>query len=281
MPNHSSLLETILGPEGRFTLRERLRNAALFSTLAAACLLTATDILQGLGARFYLSSFTICLLSGLMFTIGRRGGGGRWLVWCLFAMLTSAMVLFWYLMGGFLGATTLVAIAIVTAIPALLEGRERHVALGGMFLIITTIFFIEYNHPALISGYPDEQSHQRDIYFTLILMGSAMSLLMALVVYSYQRQRERTEVLNGALQTANAELEERNRELVHAFEEIVVLRGIIPICSHCKKVRNDDGFYEAVEHYIHRHSEADFSHTVCPDCMQEHYPEVNDPHGHA
>jgi len=62
-------------------------------------------------------------------------------------------------------------------------------------------------------------------------------------------------------------------ELETALAEVKVLRGIIPICSFCKKIRNDDGYYEAVEAYISRHSEADFSHTFCPDCFAEHYPE--------
>jgi hypothetical protein len=63
------------------------------------------------------------------------------------------------------------------------------------------------------------------------------------------------------------------KELEAALAEVKVLRGIIPICSFCKKVRNDDGYYEAVEAYIGRHSEADFSHTFCPECFEEHYPE--------
>jgi hypothetical protein len=59
-----------------------------------------------------------------------------------------------------------------------------------------------------------------------------------------------------------------------AWAEIKVLRGIIPICSNCNKVRNDTGYYEAVDAYISRYSEADFSHTICPDCFAKLYPEI-------
>jgi hypothetical protein len=62
-------------------------------------------------------------------------------------------------------------------------------------------------------------------------------------------------------------------ELQSASSEIQVLRGILPICSFCKKIRNDEGYYEQIEAYIHKHSGLDFSHTVCPVCMKEHYPE--------
>ncbi|MCI5138339.1 MAG: PAS domain S-box protein [Candidatus Electrothrix sp. AR1] len=58
-----------------------------------------------------------------------------------------------------------------------------------------------------------------------------------------------------------------------AEEEIRTLRDIIPICSLCKNIRNDQGYYEQIEAYIHRYSGVDFSHTICPQCMEKHYPE--------
>lgn len=60
-------------------------------------------------------------------------------------------------------------------------------------------------------------------------------------------------------------------ELKKAREEIQTLRGIIPICARCKKIRNDTGFWEQVEFYIQKHSEARFSHGLCPHCMDELY----------
>jgi two-component system cell cycle response regulator len=73
----------------------------------------------------------------------------------------------------------------------------------------------------------------------------------------------------------NAELERLNKELKEAYENIRVLKGLIPICSSCKKVRNDDGFWEQVEVYISDHSEADFSHSLCPDCVTKLYPDLH------
>lgn len=61
--------------------------------------------------------------------------------------------------------------------------------------------------------------------------------------------------------------------LQNALEEVTALRGILPICSFCKKIRDDDGYWNQVEVYITKHSDADFSHGICPDCMIEHYPE--------
>ena len=65
-------------------------------------------------------------------------------------------------------------------------------------------------------------------------------------------------------------------ELEKALSEIKVLRGILPICSNCKKIRDDKGYWQDVAVYIRDHSEADFSHGICPDCIQELYPEQYD-----
>jgi len=67
------------------------------------------------------------------------------------------------------------------------------------------------------------------------------------------------------------ELEQKNQVLQEALETIKVLEGFIPICANCKKVRNDEGFWQQVEVYIESHSQATITHGICPDCMKELY----------
>lgn len=64
-------------------------------------------------------------------------------------------------------------------------------------------------------------------------------------------------------------------EQKEAEKEIHTLRGILPLCSFCKKIRDDKGYWEQVDVYIHKHTAADISHSVCPECMREHYPTVS------
>ncbi len=64
--------------------------------------------------------------------------------------------------------------------------------------------------------------------------------------------------------------------LQHALGEVRVLRGILPICSFCKKIRDDGGYWKQVEVYIRDRSDADFSHGICPDCLKVHYPEYSE-----
>lgn len=64
-------------------------------------------------------------------------------------------------------------------------------------------------------------------------------------------------------------------ELKESLENIKTLKGLIPICASCKKIRNDEGFWNQFETYISEHSDAQFSHGICPDCMKELYPEYH------
>ena len=74
--------------------------------------------------------------------------------------------------------------------------------------------------------------------------------------------------------TAEAERDKTILNLQRALDEVKTLRGILPICSFCKKVRDDKGYWEQVDVYIHKHSQADISHSICPDCEKKHYPEI-------
>ncbi|HDQ44531.1 MAG TPA: hypothetical protein ENN17_03400 [bacterium] len=65
-----------------------------------------------------------------------------------------------------------------------------------------------------------------------------------------------------------------NRKLARHLAEVRTLRGLIPICMHCKKIRNEDGFWVQVERYVSAHSDAEFSHGICEQCIQEHYPDL-------
>ena len=61
--------------------------------------------------------------------------------------------------------------------------------------------------------------------------------------------------------------------LRQALSEVKDLSGLLPICSSCKKIRDDEGYWNQIESYIKEHSEAGFTHGICPECMKKLYPE--------
>ena len=68
-------------------------------------------------------------------------------------------------------------------------------------------------------------------------------------------------------------VEERTSALQSALDAVKTLQGLLPICSCCKKIRDDQGYWQHVETYLQEHTDADFSHGICPDCAHTHYPE--------
>jgi len=65
-------------------------------------------------------------------------------------------------------------------------------------------------------------------------------------------------------------------ERVQLYAEIKTLRGIVPICARCKKIRDDAGYWRSVESYVTERSYAEFSHGLCPECLHEMYPDMPD-----
>jgi hypothetical protein len=80
-----------------------------------------------------------------------------------------------------------------------------------------------------------------------------------------QQEIERRKILEKEKETLITDLQ-------RALSEIKTLRGFLPICGHCKKIRNDEGYWFQLEQYIQDHSDAKFSHGICPECIRTHYP---------
>jgi hypothetical protein len=109
----------------------------------------------------------------------------------------------------------------------------------------------------------------------LILIVTHVSLwLIGMAVLGFAARHLRLRLLERS--QAEMEKERIISELQVALAEVKTLKGFIPICSKCKKIRDDEGYWNRIESYIQEHSEAVFSHSICPDCRKELYPEITD-----
>ena len=88
-----------------------------------------------------------------------------------------------------------------------------------------------------------------------------------------EEQRRSLEALARQV-VALFELRRVSAELANALTEVKTLRGLLPICSHCKSVKNDQGYWRSIENYIASHGEADLTHGICPKCLKAHHPET-------
>ena len=134
-----------------------------------------------------------------------------------------------------------------------------------LFLCLAT-FFISARFDLLESLVDFSRQHE-NWEIDEILISSIMALLvLAAMTLRYARQ-----IRNQERETAAA-----NAALRRTLEEVKQLRGLVPICAACKKIRDDSGFWHQVETYISLHTDAQFSHGICPKCAKELYPEIAD-----
>ena len=77
------------------------------------------------------------------------------------------------------------------------------------------------------------------------------------------------------IKDAEKRLRPEKKKLESALAEVKTLSGLLPICMHCKNIRDDKGYWTQIESYIHEHSEAKFSHGICQECAKKYYPDMD------
>ncbi len=122
--------------------------------------------------------------------------------------------------------------------------------------------------------------HSREVgklHLTVVVILSvflvAFVVMLTVLLLGKRRHVRQLEERGRHIELQNATLNTLNTELQGALGAVKTLGGLLPICSHCKKVRNDEGYWTEVEDYIKTHSEAECSHGICPNCIELYYPE--------
>lgn len=147
---------------------------------------------------------------------------------------------------------------------------------GSLILIILIFFFLNYRVIQPIAQVTSAilRLAKKDLTVQVPQLDAQNEIgEMAKAVEVFREMAFKLNEYVGILETASKERERLIAELQATIAEIKILRGILPICAYCKNIRNDEGYYEQIESYIHKHSGVDFSHTICPSCMKKHLPE--------
>ncbi len=130
---------------------------------------------------------------------------------------------------------------------------------------VTLQYLPKESYSALITGYGVAAVGG----LLLILIGGVLLERSRLLLVQSNEDLQ-TEVIER--KKAEATTQHQNKELKEALSKVKVLSGFLPICASCKKIRDDNGYWNQIEAYIRDHSDAEFSHGVCPDCAKELYP---------
>lgn len=173
----------------------------------------------------------------------------------------------------FWGCLLLWSTATIFFISALAASRALHFLAGlitllyGVSMLSRTVFFV-LDPPALLF----QNTGFNSAFFLSVLIFEIWSGLLIMMLNNQRMEEE--------LLVSHEELKEYVGALEKAHSEVKVLKGLLPICSSCKKIRDDQGYWNHLEDYIDAHSEATFTHGLCPGCalqMQKEIDEMKSP----
>jgi len=170
----------------------------------------------------------------------------------LILLAINAIAIYLVATGGYAGYGPLWLFFMPTLIMFSFGLRVGLISMGALIAVCAMIFF--YPGDALLA-------HDYPLGFRIRYLVALTGVTLFSAVAEHSRK-----IVHGRLQR-------RNRQLEKALREVRELSGLIPMCASCKKIRDDEGFWNEVEVYMSRHSDMDFSHSLCPDCMARLYPE--------
>jgi len=135
-----------------------------------------------------------------------------------------------------------------------------------LFPLITDLdkFLLSENYTQMEIDLGDAKPHQK------------YELRLSIIHDRFNKKIGKILILRDITEQKKIEAERENliSNLQEAKNQVKMLSGLLPICANCKKIRDDQGYWHNVEEYIQKHSEADFTHGICPECMEKYYPDI-------
>lgn len=137
--------------------------------------------------------------------------------------------------------------------------KRYHDSLDKQLILFANLCLL-FGVSAVIFGYSQIWNSQWWLWHGTRLLAYLIALSLIFIIYKNIEKQQKETVLI---------------ELNKALRNIKVLKGFLPICASCKKVRDDKGYWNQIESYVREHSEAEFTHGICPECAQKLYPKMN------
>lgn len=228
----------------------------MFFTLSLGCLALS----EGNNLLAIFDSLVFLILLRLCFYLRTTGNTSKTSKAAMATM--SAFFLFLTVQGG-ADNTAILWTLVFPLLSVSLLGTKQGTVLS--LLLLTGILFVFALEDTSIVT-----SHYSTAFQIRITAVYIISVILATLFEELRRR------IHDNLRQSNQEKELAIEKLNKSIEEINTLQGIIPICLNCKRIRDDDGYWQAVEEYFVHKTEAQFSHALCPDCATKLYPEYTD-----
>jgi hypothetical protein len=270
--NFLGSLSTLLGHRATQTFENRTFNAVMIFISTTAAILFSYDFFLGNIASQCIDILCIIYsISCYIFSI--KYGTHKKLATATFVFLYIVISIGWFFNNGINGSIPYFFFILSCYAGVFFEKPLKN-AIPVIIATVLTFTILEFTNPELISIYTSKIYNFIDVTVSIITCLIINGISIHIIYKKYNTERNiNLKMLNQAI--ADKELIEKS------MNEIQVLRGFLPICSHCKKIRDDQGEWKQLEKYIQDNSEAKFSHSMCPECALTMYPQYFDKNNSA
>jgi hypothetical protein len=259
LKQRTSVGDIIWGSPEKFSLENRILNIVCFQVIICLIIATAVNVLLKNPINQTIGSVSIFFLVTVFYFASRLLK--IYLFTALLGIIAALFLtaFFWFGSGGIVGSWPYALFILMVATVIVVPPRYKPLIIISEFLVFLSLFLMEYAKPSRVVHYHSFQQQFFDMAMFLFTSLFIVTTIVYIVFMQYIREKKEKDTLLGQTIKDKEELEK-------AFLEIKQLQGIIPICSACNRVRNDKGYWEQVEQYLHDRSKARFSHGFCPEC---------------
>lgn len=263
-----------LGSNDDFDLKHRCYNGVCLAAGMGCLIASVLNAISKIHLVVNLATFVIGVIYSYLYYRSRKQKEYEPVFWLYILSGSVLLVLTWIYIGGIDGSGIIVSMVALVALTAVLKEHRLVVVLTVFLPLMTGLFVFELLRPDLVIPYSGTTQKFIDIYLSFFISTFVIVAIISLLLNSNDRERKRLDVANRLLEEKNQELNRINGELEEALERVDTLSGLLPICASCKKVRDDQGYWNQIETYIRKHSRASFTHGICPECARKLYPDL-------
>ena len=239
-------------PDPTLPLESRLFQVIAFIAATGTLgLLLPTNLPQNLPVALNVLVALFGLIALWVWRESRQGRERRAVLWTTLVVALNAS---WYFNAGSQGSVVLYFFHALILPVVIARGRVRLLVIGGVLANVVGLYVVDYLHPGWVIPYQSAFDRVLDNITGYVVCAVALVAILWSVLEAYVAERAR-------LVDANAKLQQ-------SLDEVRTLRGLLPICSWCRKVRDDEGLWTQIEEYVSQHTDASFTHGMCPECYE-------------
>ncbi len=254
----------LTGDPSTHTFENRIFNTTMLSISIAGIILLSYDIFVG-NIISQIIDISCILYSLSCYIYSLKSNHYNKLILPTFIFLYISITSGWFFNNGIHGGMPFFFF-ILSCYSCVFFKKPFNISIPFIIATVFTLIAVEFFYPEFVTSYTSKAHHFLDvsasIFICLIVNGISIHIIYKR--YEIERNLNKT-MLNQAI---------NDKELIEkSMNEIQILRGLLPLCSHCKKIKDDKGVWNQLEIFIQNNSEAQISHSLCPECARTYYPE--------